>query len=182
MGSMGRRNLPCSTVKAQTVKWMGARFCNNSKASSMVAESLPPETATATRSPSRIIWKRWMASPTLRKSVFSRSTDSIIGVSPNAFHLTLTFEARQPRDGWGNPAIFQNLWNAARTTDPTYPAETEFKEQYSRKSGAIQCVAFRKLVMLHAANALSDLAGVGNSLEALTGDRKGQYAIRVALH
>ena len=43
-----------------------------------VAESLPPESATATRSPSRIIWKRWMASPTLRRSVFSRSTDSII--------------------------------------------------------------------------------------------------------
>lgn len=33
--------------------------------------------------------------------------------------------------------------------------------------------------MLHAANALSDLAGVGNSLEALTGDRTGQHAIRV---
>ena len=27
MGSMGRRNLPCSTVKAQTEKSMGARFC-----------------------------------------------------------------------------------------------------------------------------------------------------------
>ena len=48
------------------------------QASSRVAESLPPESATATRSPSRIIWKRWMASPTLRSSVFSRSTDFII--------------------------------------------------------------------------------------------------------
>jgi proteic killer suppression protein len=35
--------------------------------------------------------------------------------------------------------------------------------------------------MLHAAKALSDLAGVGNSLEALTGDREGQYSIRVNL-
>ena len=33
--------------------------------------------------------------------------------------------------------------------------------------------------MLHAAEKLSDLAGVSNSLEALTGDRKGQHAIHV---
>lgn len=33
--------------------------------------------------------------------------------------------------------------------------------------------------MLHAANALSDLAAAGNSLEALTGNRKGQHAIRI---
>jgi proteic killer suppression protein len=56
-----------------------------------------------------------------------------------------------------------------------------FKEQHSRKFGAIQRVAFRKLVTLHAAEALSDLAGVGNSLEALGGDRKGRHAIRVNL-
>jgi len=62
-------------------------------------------------------------------------------------------------------------------------AETEriFNEKHSRKFRAIQRVAFRKLVMLHAAKALSDLAGVGNSLEALAGDRKGQHAIRVNL-
>jgi proteic killer suppression protein len=60
-------------------------------------------------------------------------------------------------------------------------AETEriFNEKHSRRFDAIQRVAFRKLVMLHAANALGDLAGVGNSLEALAGDRKGQHAIRV---
>jgi proteic killer suppression protein len=60
-------------------------------------------------------------------------------------------------------------------------AETEkiFKEKHSRKFGAIQRAAFRKLVMLHAAKALSDMAGVGNSLEALAGDRKGQHAIRI---
>ena len=34
--------------------------------------------------------------------------------------------------------------------------------------------------MLHAATALSDLAGVGNSLEALTGDRRGQHSIRIS--
>ena len=39
---MGRRNLPCSTVKAHTEKSMGARFWSSSSASSRVAESLPP--------------------------------------------------------------------------------------------------------------------------------------------
>ena len=72
-GSMGARNFPCSMVNAQTVKLMGARSRNNTKASSMVMESLPPETATATRSPSRIILKRVTASPTLRSNCFSRS-------------------------------------------------------------------------------------------------------------
>jgi RelE-like toxin of type II toxin-antitoxin system HigB len=33
--------------------------------------------------------------------------------------------------------------------------------------------------MLHAAEKLSDLAGLSNSLEALRGDREGQYAVRV---
>lgn len=59
--------------------------------------------------------------------------------------------------------------------------ETEkiFQEERSRSFGPIQRVAFRKLVMLHAAERLSDLAGPGTSLEALKGDRKGQYSIRV---
>src|ERR1700686_1200954 len=73
---MGLRNFPCSTVKDVTEKSMGARFCNSSRASSIVIESLPPESATATRSPSRIILKRAIASPTLRSNVFSRSTFS----------------------------------------------------------------------------------------------------------
>src|SRR5512135_1881954 len=73
IGSIGRRNLPCSTVKAQTVNFIGARSRRSISASSMVSESLPPESATATRSPSRIILKRVTASPTLRRSVFSRS-------------------------------------------------------------------------------------------------------------
>ena len=62
-------------------------------------------------------------------------------------------------------------------------AETEktFHEKRSRTFGAIQRVAFRKPTMLHAANVLGDLAGVGSSLKALTGDRRGQYAIRVTV-
>jgi toxin HigB-1 len=60
-------------------------------------------------------------------------------------------------------------------------AETEkiFKEKHSQKFGAIQRVAFRKLVMLHAAKAFNDLAGASNSLEALSGGRKGRNAIRI---
>src|ERR1700722_8069219 len=74
IGSKGRRNFPCSTVNAQTVKSIGARFCNSKSASSIVRESLPPDSATATRSPSRIILNFATASPTLRSSIFSKST------------------------------------------------------------------------------------------------------------
>ena len=60
-------------------------------------------------------------------------------------------------------------------------AETEkiFKEEQSRKFGNIQRVAFRKLVMLNAAEKLFDLSGTGTSLEALKEDREGQHSIRV---
>ena len=59
--------------------------------------------------------------------------------------------------------------------------ETEkiFKGKQSLKFGHIQRVAFRKLVLLNAAERLSDLAGVGTALEALKADRAGRYAIRV---
>ena len=40
-------------------------------------------------------------------------------------------------------------------------------------------MAFRKLVMLHAAEKLSDLAGAGRSVEALKADREGQHSIRI---
>jgi proteic killer suppression protein len=44
----------------------------------------------------------------------------------------------------------------------------------------IERPARRKLVMINAANSLLDLAaGSGNRLEALKGDRKGQYSIRI---
>jgi len=59
--------------------------------------------------------------------------------------------------------------------------ETEkiYKQQRSRKYGNIQRAAFRKLILLEAITALSDLTGVGNSLEALRGNRHGQHAIRI---
>src|SRR5437016_5336721 len=94
IGSMGRRNLPCSTVNAQTVNWIGARSRSRISASSMVSESLPPESATATRSPSRIILKRATASPTLRRSVFSRSKSyygvRLLGPIPQPDYSRLT--------------------------------------------------------------------------------------------
>ena len=44
----------------------------------------------------------------------------------------------------------------------------------------VERVARRKLVQLHAAVELRDLAAAaGNRLEALKGDRKGQYSIRI---
>src|ERR1700686_640066 len=76
---MGRMNFPCSTVKAQTEKSTGARLASISRASSNVRESLPPDNATATRSPLRIILKRPTASPTLRRRIFSRSKIRLYG-------------------------------------------------------------------------------------------------------
>ena len=44
----------------------------------------------------------------------------------------------------------------------------------------IQTTALRKLLQLHAAIALTDLrVPPGNRLERLTGDREGQYSIRI---
>jgi proteic killer suppression protein len=60
--------------------------------------------------------------------------------------------------------------------------ETEkvFRREFSRKFQRIAVVAKRKLDHIQAAAALSDLGAVpGNHLEALAGDRKGQYSIRV---
>jgi toxin HigB-1 len=49
-----------------------------------------------------------------------------------------------------------------------------------RRFAAIERVARRKLEMLAAAGVLSDLrVPPGNRLEALKGDRKGQYSIRI---
>ncbi len=59
-------------------------------------------------------------------------------------------------------------------------AERIFNRQPSRRYGALQKVILRKLLMLHAAQALSDLMNPpGNRLEALRGDRKGQHSIRI---
>jgi proteic killer suppression protein len=61
-------------------------------------------------------------------------------------------------------------------------AETEriFQQQFSKTFQAIEKIAIRKLFHLNRATALRDLAAIpGNQLEALKGDRKGQYSIRI---
>jgi proteic killer suppression protein len=58
--------------------------------------------------------------------------------------------------------------------------ERVFRRDLSRKFQSIALIAKRKLDHIHAAAALSDLGAIpGNRLEALVGDRKGQYSIRV---
>lgn len=56
-----------------------------------------------------------------------------------------------------------------------------FNRQWSpRFPRDFQSLAYRKLAMLHAVNALIDLQSPpGNRLEKLAGDRKGQYSIRI---
>ena len=55
-----------------------------------------------------------------------------------------------------------------------------FERKRSKKLPAdIQRIALRKLVLLHAAEALNELrVPPGNRLEALLGSRKGQHSIR----
>lgn len=61
--------------------------------------------------------------------------------------------------------------------------ETEkiFRRERSRRlPPAIHRVALRKLVTLDAAESLEDLGVLpGNRLEKLSGDRRGQYSIRI---
>jgi len=60
--------------------------------------------------------------------------------------------------------------------------ETEalFRRERSRKFANIENVARRKLRMLDNAEQLEDVAAVpGNRFQPLTGDRKGQYSIRI---
>jgi proteic killer suppression protein len=55
-----------------------------------------------------------------------------------------------------------------------------FERERSRRFGAIERPARRKLLMLDAACALDDLLQPpGNRLEALRGDRTGQHSIRI---
>ncbi len=55
-----------------------------------------------------------------------------------------------------------------------------FESQVVKKFRAIERVARRKLLMLNAATQLIDLqVPPGNRLEALQGDRLGQYSIRI---
>ncbi len=59
-------------------------------------------------------------------------------------------------------------------------AEALFQDTPVRRFRAIERVARRKLLYLHRARVLQDLvAPPGNRLEALRGDRRGQYSIRI---
>lgn len=58
--------------------------------------------------------------------------------------------------------------------------EALFRDEDNARFRAIERVARRKLLYLHRAKVLDDIrAPPGNRLEALKGDRKGQYSIRV---
>ena len=58
--------------------------------------------------------------------------------------------------------------------------EQLFQQRRVRRWSSIEVVALRKLRMLHAAHVLQDLrVPPGNRLEALHGDRAGQWSIRV---
>lgn len=55
-----------------------------------------------------------------------------------------------------------------------------YRRERSRRFGNIEKVARRKLRMLDDAEKLEDVGAVpGNRLEALAGDRKGQYSVRI---
>ena len=61
-------------------------------------------------------------------------------------------------------------------------ADTErlFRDEDVRRFRAIERPARRKLLLLNAATSLDDLrVPPGNRLEALAGDRAGQYSIRI---
>ena len=59
-------------------------------------------------------------------------------------------------------------------------AETLFQLGHVRKWASIERPALRKLVQLDLAQSLNDMrVPPGNRLEALGGDRKGQWSIRV---
>ena len=58
--------------------------------------------------------------------------------------------------------------------------ETLFADKPVRRFSAFERPARRKLLLLHRAKSLGDLmAPPGNRLEALKGDRAGQYSIRI---
>ncbi|MCH8077521.1 MAG: type II toxin-antitoxin system RelE/ParE family toxin [SAR324 cluster bacterium] len=59
-------------------------------------------------------------------------------------------------------------------------AKRLFDDEVVPRFRAIERVARRKLLLLHAAESLEDLAvPPGNRLEALRGDRAGQHSIRI---
>jgi len=59
-------------------------------------------------------------------------------------------------------------------------AQKLFNDEFSKKYGAIERTARRKLTMLDEAETLHDLTVLpGTHLEALGRDRKGQHSIRI---
>ncbi|HEV2261684.1 MAG TPA: type II toxin-antitoxin system RelE/ParE family toxin [Candidatus Rubrimentiphilum sp.] len=58
-------------------------------------------------------------------------------------------------------------------------AERLFKREPVRRFQGFENTARRKLILLDEATSLHHLKGPGTSLEALKGDRKGQYSIRI---
>lgn len=58
--------------------------------------------------------------------------------------------------------------------------ETLFREQRTKRFSGFARQALKKLLMLDAATIVEDLRSPpGNRLEALKGDRRGQYSIRI---
>lgn len=58
--------------------------------------------------------------------------------------------------------------------------ERLFRDEPVRRFGSIERAARRKLLYLHRAQDLTDLrVPPGNRLEALKGNRRGQYSIRI---
>lgn len=57
--------------------------------------------------------------------------------------------------------------------------KTIFDGIRTKKFQSIEKAALRKLLQLNRAKTLQDLRSPGNSLEALTGDRASQHAIRI---
>src|SRR5208282_4488313 len=71
---------------------------------------------------------------------------------------------------------------AQRMIKSFHDADTEnlANNRYVKKFDSIQSTARKKLNILKAAKELADLAAVpGNNLEALHGNREGQYSIRI---
>lgn len=60
-------------------------------------------------------------------------------------------------------------------------AEKIYRQEFSRRlPAAIQKIALRKLIMLDNAHCINDLrVPPANHLEQLSGNRKGQYSIRI---
>ena len=55
-----------------------------------------------------------------------------------------------------------------------------FRREFSRRLQSVAPVAKRKLDHLNAATSLADLSAIpGNRFQALSGDRAGQYSIRI---